>query len=90
MERRERREKKNSRRLNQLFHSGESRNLILAIARIFREAEHCNGRLSANAAVAAEIPAFAGMEEGEAAASIKIIPISLPFHSRESGNLPTL
>ena len=44
------------------FHSGESRNLILATARIFREAEHCNGRLSANAAVAAEIPAFAGME----------------------------
>ena len=33
-----------------IFHSGESRNLILAIARIFREAEHCNGRLSANAA----------------------------------------
>ena len=32
------------------FHSGESRNLILATARIFREAEHCNGRLSANAA----------------------------------------
>ena len=46
------------------FHSGESRNLILATARIFREAEHCNGRLSANAAVAAEIPAYAGMEEG--------------------------
>ena len=33
-----------------IFHSGESRNLILATARIFREAEHCNGRLSANAA----------------------------------------
>ena len=33
-----------------LFHSGESRNLILATARIFREAEHCNCRLSANAA----------------------------------------
>ena len=33
-----------------IFHSGESRNLILATARIFRKAEHCNGRLSANAA----------------------------------------
>ena len=38
------------------FHSGESRNLILATARIFREAEHCNGRLSANAAIANRLP----------------------------------
>ena len=47
---------------NNYFHSGESWNLNLATARIFREAEHCNCRLSANAAIAAEIPAFAGME----------------------------
>ena len=32
------------------FHSCVGRNLILATARIFREAEHCNCRLSANAA----------------------------------------
>ena len=39
------------------------------------KAEHCNGRLSANAAVAAEIPAFAGMEGFvELAAAFSFIP----------------
>ena len=47
---RKRRRVKNRRGVKNIFHSGESRNLILATARIFREAEHCNCRLSANAA----------------------------------------
>ena len=44
------------------FHSRESGNLFPRQREIPRSGNQC--RLSANAAVAAEIPAFAGMEEG--------------------------
>ena len=80
------------------FHSGESRNLILATARIFREAEHCNGRLSANAASPQR---FLPTQEWKGLLIRRPFCLSSPsfhsrplshsrpsFHSRESGNLP--
>ena len=80
------------------FHSGESRNLILATARIFREAEHFNGRLSANAASPQR---FLPTQEWKGLLIRRPFCLSSPsfhsrplshsrpfFHSRESGNLP--
>ena len=65
------------------FHSGESRNLILATARIFREAEHCNSRLWRMRLCRRD----SGFRRNGSSFNFAVPP---PSHSRESENLPPL
>ena len=65
------------------FHSGESRNLILATARIFREAKHCNSRLWRMRLCRRD----SGFRRNGSSFNFAVPP---PSHSRESENLPPL
>ena len=73
------------------FHSGESRNLILATARIFREAEHCNSRLRRMRLCRRD----SGFRRNGSSFNFAVPPLPFPrkrkspptFHSGESRNL---